>query len=65
MAVIFLFEVFTAVMMKIQVFWGVTPCWLVVTDILDEFAVVYVNVVVHSLDPEDVRSTLLQNVGNC
>jgi len=26
MAVIFLFEVFTAVMMKIQVFWGVTPC---------------------------------------
>ena len=43
-------------MMKIQVFWGMTPCWLVVTDILDEF-VVYVNVVVHTLDPEDF--------GNC
>jgi len=64
-AVIFLFRFFTAVMMKIQVFWGMTPCWLVVTNILDEFAVVYINVVVHSLDPEDVGSKLLQNVGNC
>jgi hypothetical protein len=68
------FEVLTAVMVKIQVFWHVTSCRLVsVTDVSKESSVCtfrvnqYQNILkrLGLLDPEDGGTTSLRNIGNC
>jgi hypothetical protein len=63
----FIFGVITAVFLKIQAFWDVTLCGLVVTDISAErYASIFrVKVSLHGvLDPDGGGSTILRNVSN-
>ena len=47
-------EVLTAVLMKVRVFWDITPCRLINSRLL----------VLGLLDPEDAGSSILRNIGN-